>query len=188
MKIYLIRHGETISNKEGRYLGITDVSLSEAGKEKILKKVKEGYYPEYKNQIIYTSGLSRTKETLELIYGEVPFIEEPRFNESNFGIFENKTYEELKENTDYRKWISGDYQANICPGGESYLQMKQRVIEAFSEVLEKQRETRKDVILFLHGGPLVALMEYIHPEEQKTYYEWRFENGECRIQNTDFLV
>ena len=76
MKVYLIRHGETISNKEKRYMGVTDVPLSEEGIEKIRTKVNANYYPDYDGQIIYTSTLSRTKQTLKLIYGEVDYIED----------------------------------------------------------------------------------------------------------------
>lgn len=181
MKIYLIRHGETISNKEKRYMGITDIPLSEEGKKKILKKVSEDYYPEYANQIIYTSALSRTEQTLKLIYGDVPFIKERGFNESNFGDFENKTYEELKDNIEYIKWISGDNFSNVCPNGESYIQMKKRVIESFCKIVNQHKHSDRDIIIILHSGPIVALMEELHPKEQKSYYEWRLENGELYV-------
>lgn len=178
MNVYLIRHGETLSNSEHRYVGITDVSLSESGKDKIKQKVNEKYYPEYSNQIIYTSSLKRTIETLELIYGNVEHIEDERFNESNFGDFENKTYEELKNNPDYQIWISGDNVSNICPNGESYVMMKTRVINAFNEAIEIGKESGRDIIFLIHGGPIVALLEYLNPDEKKTYYEWRIGCGD----------
>ena len=189
MKVYLIRHGETISNKEGRYMGITDVPLSKNGINKIIEKVDEGYYPVYEGQIIYTSKLTRTKQTLKLIYGDVEFIQEERFNESNFGNFENKTYDELKDNPDYIKWISGDNFSNICPNGESYVQMKKRVNEAFVEIVNKHKDEGKDIIIVLHSGPIVALMEKLHPDVTKTYYEWRLENGDYyTIEDVESLV
>lgn len=177
MNVYLIRHGETISNKEGRYMGITDVSLSLEGEEKILKKVSEGYYPGYDGQIIYTSALSRTKETLKLIYGDVDYYEDERFNESNFGDFENKTYEELKDNPDYITWISGDNFSNKCPNGESFVMMKKRVTDAFLDAINRHKDSDKDIIIILHSGPIVALKEYLNPGVTKTYYEWREDNG-----------
>ena len=178
MKVYLIRHGETISNKEKRYMGFTDVPLSDEGIQKILKRVSENYYPKYEGQAIFTSALSRTKQTLELIYGDVPYKQDERFNESNFGDFENKTYEELKNNPDYIKWISGDNFSNKCPGGESFVMMKQRVADAFYDIINKYKDAGKDIIIVLHSGPIVALMETLYPDENKTYYEWRLNNGE----------
>ena len=178
MKIFLIRHGETASNREKRYMGVTDVPLSKEGIEKIQIKVNENYYPEYDGQIIYTSTLLRTKQTLKLIYGDVDFTPEAGFNESNFGDFENKTYEELKDNPDYIKWISGDNFSNQCPNGESYVQMKERVVRAFMEVVNRHKDEGRDIIIILHSGPIVALMETFHPEVPKNYYEWRIGNGE----------
>lgn len=185
MKVYLIRHGETISNKEKRYMGFTDVPLSDEGSQVILKKASENYYPKYEGQIIYTSALLRTKQTLELIYGNVSYIQDERFNESNFGDFENKTYEELKDNPDYIKWISGDNFSNKCPGGESFVQMKDRVTKAFNEIVEKEKESGNDIIIILHSGPIVALMQYLNPNIHKTYYEWRINNGEYYVLDID---
>lgn len=178
MNVYLIRHGETISNKEKRYMGITDVPLSDEGIAKIKDKVYSNYYPEYDNQIIYTSSLSRTIETLKLIYGDVDFTKDPRFNESNFGDFENKSYEELKDNPDYINWISGDSFSNVCPNGESFIQMKERVKKAFYEIIERHKNSDKDLIIILHSGPIVALMQTLYPNENKSYYDWRIDNGE----------
>lgn len=178
MKVYLIRHGETTSNKEKRYMGVTDVPLSEEGIEKIRARMKENYYPKYDGQIFYSSTLSRTRQTLQLIYEAVDFIEEAGFNESNFGDFENKTYEELKDDPDYIKWISGNYLSNQCPNGESYVQMKERVTRTFDKVVKRHKNQGKDIIIVLHSGPIVALMESLHPEVSKNYYEWRLENGE----------
>lgn len=185
MKVYLIRHGETISNKEKRYMGFTDVPLSDEGIQKILTRVSENYYPKYEGQVIYISALSRTKQTLELIYGDVPYKQDERFNESNFGDFENKTYEELKDNQDYINWISGDNFSNKCPGGESFTEMKKRVVDAFNEIIEKEKKTGSDIIIILHSGPIVALMQYLNPNVHKTYYEWRLNNGEYYLLNID---
>ena len=74
MNIYLIRHGKTWANKEHKYIGITDVSVSEEGLLEIRKKCMKSYYPAYNGQIIYTSGLLRTEQTLKQIYGEVSFF------------------------------------------------------------------------------------------------------------------
>lgn len=178
MRVYLIRHGETVSNTEGRYMGATDVLLSEKGKADIGQKIREGYYPKRNGQFFYTSALTRTKETLKLIYGEVDFTEDARLNESDFGDFENKTYEELKDCPEYIKWISGDHFSNVCPNGESYVLMKKRVIEAYKEITQRHRNSGKDIVMVLHSGPIVALMEYLHPDIHKNYYEWRLGNGE----------
>ena len=48
--------------------------------------------------------------------------------------------------------------------------MKQRVLEAFSEI-------REDTVLVCHGGVIAAIMEHLFPEEQKSRYDWQPKNG-----------
>lgn len=178
MKIYLIRHGETLGNKKGCYVGTTDEELSDEGKQKLLDKKSGSYYPSCEGAVFYTSSLTRAKQTLNLIYGDVEYTEDARFNESNFGDFENKTYEELKNNEDYISWISGDNMSNVCPNGESYVQMQKRVLEAFEEIVDKYKESDKNVIIVLHGGPIVAIMQKLNPNSNKTFYDWKLASGE----------
>jgi alpha-ribazole phosphatase len=104
------------------------------------------------------------------LFGDVAYEEDPRFREVDFGIFEMHSYEELKDTNEYRSWCKGDNETNIPPGGESGLQMKHRVLEAFSEINE-------DTVVICHGGVIAAIMEHLFPEENKTRYDWQPKNG-----------
>ena len=129
MTIYLIRHGKTEANEKHLYCGSTDLSLSVAGREEL-----QNIRYDIKNVRFITSGMKRTNETLQMLFGDVPYEIEPRFREVNFGIFEMHSYDELKDNLEYQAWLTGDNEANIPPQGESGEQMKERVLEAFSEI------------------------------------------------------
>ena len=131
MTIYLIRHGRTEANEKWLYCGSTDLSLSEAGREEL-----KGISYDVSNVRFLTSGMKRTNETLKALFGNVPFVEDSRFREVDFGDFEMRSYAQLKDLPEYQAWISGDNEANVPPNGESGLQMKQRVLEAFSEIKE----------------------------------------------------
>ena len=161
MTIYLIRHGKTEANEKKLYCGSTDLSLSESGREEL----RHLHY-DINNVRFLTSGMKRTNETLEILFGAVPFEEDIRFRELNFGIFEMHSYEQLRNTPAYQTWITGDNEANIPPEGESGLQMQRRVLEAFSEIQE-------DTVLLCHGGVIAAIMEYLFPEEKKTRYDWQ---------------
>ena len=102
--LYLIRHGRTEANEKWLYCGSTDLFLSESGAEE-LKKIK---YNVPKNAIFLTSGMNRTEQTLKILFGDVPHKIDRRFREVDFGVFEMKSYESLKEQMDYQAWISGD--------------------------------------------------------------------------------
>ena len=166
MTIYLIRHGKTEANEKHLYCGSTDLSLSETGKAEL----QELHY-DIKNAHFITSGMKRTNETLQILFGDVPYKEDPRFREVDFGVFEMHSYEALKDSPDYQTWITGDNNANIPPKGESGEQMKARVLAAFSEI-------RQDSCIITHGGVIAAIMGHLFPEDKKNLYQWQPNPGQ----------
>lgn len=165
MIIYLIRHGKTEANEKWLYCGSTDLLLSEAGTEELCQ-----LHYDIQNIRFLTSGMKRTIETLQILFGDVPFEVEPRFREVDFGIFEMHSYEELKDTPAYQAWLTGDNEANVPPCGESGVQMKERVLQAYSEIKE-------DTCIITHGGVIAAIMEHLFPNEGKNRYEWQPKNG-----------
>ena len=165
MTVYLIRHGKTEANERHLYCGSTDLPLSPAGASEL-----EGLVYQVQDVRFLTSGMKRADETLHILFGDVPFETDSRFREVDFGIFEMHGYEELKATPAYQAWLTGDNEANVPPKGESGLQMKKRVLEAFSEI-------RKDTVLVTHGGVIAAIMEHLFPEEAKSRYVWQPKNG-----------
>lgn len=163
--LYLIRHGCTEANEKKLYCGSTNLPLSEAGAED-LKKIK---YQVPKDCIYIVSGMKRTEQTLRYLLGDVPYKINPCFREIDFGVFEMKSYEELKNNPEYQEWISGDNEKKIPPKGESAVQMQKRVLEGLKE-LEKES---KAVVLITHGGVIAAIMAHLFPEEEKNRYSWQ---------------
>lgn len=162
--VYLIRHGRTEANEKHLYCGSSDVPLSEAGimeLKKLTYRIKSAHF--------ITSGMKRTEQTLQVLFGKVPHSREPRFREMDFGLFELRSYEEMKDDPAYQAWISGDNEANAAPGGESGVQMQKRAIEAFSEL----KETGRDVVIVTHGGVIAAIMAHLFPEENKNRYQWQ---------------
>ena len=165
MTIYLIRHGKTRANEEKCYCGSSDLPLSEMGIKELCKLKYD-----FRNVRYLTSGMLRTEQTLKLLLGEVPHDRDTRFREVDFGIFELQSYAQLKDTPEYQQWLSGDNEANVPPKGESGEQMKQRVLEAFSELHE-------DTVVITHGGVIAAIMDYLFPQENKTRYDWQPQCG-----------
>lgn len=161
MTIYLIRHGKTAANEQHLYCGSSDLPLSEAGAAELREK---RYLVE--NVRFVTSGMRRADQTLALLFGAVPYRVEPRFREVDFGIFELKSYAQLKDDPAYQAWISGDNEENIPPRGESGAQMTRRVLAAFGEL-------REDTVVITHGGVIAAIMASLFPGEGKNRYQWQ---------------
>ncbi|MBR5247445.1 MAG: histidine phosphatase family protein [Lachnospiraceae bacterium] len=165
MKLYLIRHGRTVANETHLYCGSTDLPLSEKG----IAELQQLHYNIPAGCRFLTSGMLRTEQTLYHLFGDVPHRIDSRFREVDFGVFEGKGYDELKEQPDYQAWISPDNEKNIPPGGESGEQMLQRVLEGLRELQKKQEDT----VLITHGGVIAALMNHLFPEEEKNRYQWQ---------------
>lgn len=165
MSVYLIRHGKTRANEAHLYCGSTDLPLSPAG----LGELKELRYDIHPARFV-TSGMRRTDETLKVLFGDVSFTVDARFREVDFGDFEMKSYDRLKDDPAYQAWITGDNELNVPPNGESGVQMTRRVLAAF-------RELPDGTALICHGGVIAAIMAARFTGEGKHRYQWQPPNG-----------
>ena len=101
-KVVLLRHGESIWNKENRFTGWTDVDLSEKGVEEAKKAGKVLLELGYDFDIAYTSVLKRAIRTLWLTLDEVdlmwiPVINSWRLNERHYGALQGLNKSEMAE-------------------------------------------------------------------------------------------
>ena len=182
MKIYLIRHGLTDANEKHLYCGSTDLQLSQKGREELLQ-IK--YNIDAENTIFVTSGMKRTEETMNILFGNIPHTTDGRFKEIDFGIFEMKSYNELKDTPEYQQWLKGDNHINIAPKGESGAQMEKRVLAAFSDVMA----TDKDTAIITHGGVIAAIMANLFNYENKNRYQWQPKQGHgYLIENDKYYI
>ena len=181
-KIYLIRHGLTEANEKHLYCGSTDLPLSQKGREE-LAEIK---YDIDKSKVCFiTSGMKRTEETLKILFGDIPRVIDSRFKEIDFGIFEMKSYNELKDTAEYQQWLDGDNHANIPPYGESGAQMEKRVLVAFAEI----KGTDKDTVIITHGGVIASIMANLFKEENKNRYQWQPQPGHgYLIENDKYYI
>ena len=168
MTVYLIRHGMTEANEKRLYCGSTDIPLSDTGRE-ALSHLR--YTVSCKKYL--TSGMLRTEETLQLLFGEVPHEKDHRFREVDFGDFEMKSYEMLKDDAAYQDWICGENEKNAPPHGESGDAMTKRVLEAYRDV----QNSGEDTVIVTHGGVIAAIMQSLFPNEGKHRYAWQPKPG-----------
>lgn len=174
-KLYLIRHGLTNANKKGVYLGSTDISLSEDGKQSILSLTQQYEYP--KVQKVYSSPLKRAVETAELIYPN-NFIENiDSLREYSFGIFENRSIDELSADSEYKSWMDGNVK-QPPKGGETKEQFAKRVLNGFNYLMnDMMKNGIFEAALVGHAGVL-SMTLYMFGMPRRTPLEWNMEPGE----------
>ena len=169
--LYLIRHGKTYCNEERLYCGSSDISLSDKGIEELKLLKERNIYP--KCNLNYTSGAKRANETFELLYGHKNYGVKKDFFEYNFGDFELKSYEILKENKDYINWITDNTEEVCCPKGESKLQFYKRIKIAFKDLLREIKDSgESEALLLCHGGTIGTLL-WLFYDNSKNFYEYQ---------------
>ena len=154
--LFLIRHGITQGNLEGRYIGKTDLPLCDEGYSAISRMAQDELYPDV--QKVYSSPLKRCIETADIIYPDryVKRIED--IAECNFGEFENKTADELINVPEYKDWLKGGFDA-CAPSGESFGDFTLRCLNGLEEIFKDMihdQVTRAAVIT--HGGVIMNLL------------------------------
>lgn len=180
-KICLIRHGITEGNKNKLYYGHADIPLAEEGINELKRLAKEGLYPDGSKAEFYTTGLRRTEQTLELIYGKQAHETIEGLREINFGDFEMKSYRELKGLEVYQTWIADKKGELAPPNGESLRAFYKRVVRGFEElkrrhalkvIAMRHKEEEALSIAVCHGGTISAILESIYPRVKDNFYGW----------------
>jgi 2,3-bisphosphoglycerate-dependent phosphoglycerate mutase len=101
-RLVLVRHGESVWNKENRFTGWTDIDLSEAG---VLEGIEAGKLLKqagYHFEVAYTSYLTRAIRTLWLILEQmdllwIPVCKTWRLNEKHYGTLQGLNKSEMAE-------------------------------------------------------------------------------------------
>lgn len=156
-RFYLIRHGETLWNRQGRYQGATDIELSEEGKEQAELLAKRFQYLPL--DAIYVSPLKRAMATAEpvgRITGITPIVDE-HFKEINFGEWEGHSIPELTEKygESYTKFFENPFK-HPFPGEGSFDKVTERSVAGFEALLQKHKG--QHVAIVSHGGLLRVML------------------------------
>jgi 2,3-bisphosphoglycerate-dependent phosphoglycerate mutase len=100
-KLVIIRHGESVWNKENIFTGWTDVDLSDLGREQAKKAGDLIREKGYTFDIAFTSVLKRGEETLRIILNElnlsIPVEKSWRLNERHYGSLQGMNKDEIKQ-------------------------------------------------------------------------------------------
>lgn len=165
MLVYLLRHGKTAWNLEGRYQGRSDIPLCEAGKRELSPA-------DFSPERVYVSPMKRAAETAQLLFPGVQPVVVPGLEEMDFGAFEGKRFRDLADDPAYRAWVEGNC-TGPCPGGEGREDFSRRVCAAFEDLITRERE---QLVIVAHGGTQMAILErYGRPH--RDYFAWQSPNG-----------
>ena len=167
--LVLMRHGESLWNRENRFTGSIDVPLTQKGRAGAAKAALR--CPGLKFDVAYCSPLSRAQETatlfLEALKSDPPLIPEPVLIEKNYGILQGLNKDRVKAtygDAVYDLWHRS-YDVGP-PGGESLYELGLRVHPFVKQVIGEDLRLGKNVLLVAHGNvirSLIMLVEKLDP-------------------------
>ena len=159
-KLYLVRHGQSAGNAEGRFGGHSPTPLSELGIEQA--KLTARALARENINAIYTSDLYRAVQTAEPLAEllKLPIIKTSAFRERNVGVLEGLTFDESKEEfpKDYYALVNRNIQ-HVITKGESYRHLLRRATSALREIFNIHRGEK--VAIFSHTGAICYITLYL---------------------------
>lgn len=172
IELLFIRHGATAGNLQKRYIGYTNEPLCELGIAQIQNLRKQNF----KVERLFVSPMLRTRQTAEILFPQMSYTVVENLKETNFGVFEGKSADELSGDPNYRAWVDSFCRGSV-PGGECIADFKSRCRIAFCEVM-KTIPVNSSVAFIIHGGVIMAIME-AYAQPPRDFYDYHIKNGEC---------
>jgi 2,3-bisphosphoglycerate-dependent phosphoglycerate mutase len=191
MKLVLVRHGQSVWNMENRFTGWTDVALSAKGEEEakaagLLLKANNFTFA-----VAYTSVLKRAIDTLKIIEENMgvtlPTYYSWRLNERHYGALQGLNKDDMRAKygadqvqiwrrsydvkpplltKDDERYPGNDpkykdlTEAEL-PLGECLKDTMARTVPYYNDVIKKDLEAGKDVLVVAHGNSLRSIIKYL---------------------------
>lgn len=168
--VILVRHGESVWNREGRVQGESDVELNERGLEQASLVAER--LADIPLKAVYSSDLGRAVRTAETIAQRhnlaVTRLKELR--EMNYGHWQGLTSEEIRtQHAEEFAQFRQDGLHTRIQDGETALEMRQRVLASFADILA--RHPGETVAVVSHTGPLkIILAEAVEMDPAKRWH------------------
>ncbi len=201
MSIIFIRHGRTAGNERHAYIGAKDEPLSPNGAEELRRAKEQGFYPAADR--LYISPMKRCAQTAAILYPALEPVVVGDFKERNFGRYEGKTFEELKNDAPYMEWVNAGGTAPF-PAGEADEAFRGRVIAAFERMCEEiagEIPTEgsigfhskdavsyaavgagaPDIAVIAHGGTIMTILHHFFAKENEQFFDFYLENGDYYV-------
>ena len=215
IKLVLVRHGDSIWNKENKFTGWTDVELSEKGKIEAHNAGKLLKEKGYTFNVAYTSLLKRAIDTLNIILDEMNLNIEVKksfkLNERHYGALQGLNKDETRKiygEEQVKLWRRSvdvrppaltkddfrypkndikykDLKDEEIPLTENLSDTIKRVIDYYNNEIVKDLLNNKKVIIVAHGNSLRGLIKYLDNMSDEEVVNLELDTGRPIIYELD---
>jgi len=155
MELILVRHGETLFNRERKVQGIADIELNDTGLRQAHQLALS--LKDHEIHQIYSSPLRRAYQTAEAInqFHDVPIHRRSGLMEMDVGDFEGLSFQELRANEkDFlQRWIA-DPAMTKMPNGESIIELQERAWNAIGDIILEA----ENALVVSHNFTIAAIL------------------------------
>lgn len=190
-RLLLLRHGQSLWNRERRFTGWTDIDLSPQGREEARDAGRMMKKAGITVDVAYTSLLKRAIRTLWIVLDEMDLMKIPvtkswRLNERNYGDFEGRSVDEVEElygPEQVRQWRRGFFHrppplpekevarvgenrriepaVGSVPASESLKEVQERLLPLWQNQISADLERGRSVLVVSHGNTIRALVKHL---------------------------
>lgn len=191
MKLILLRHGQSVWNKENRFTGWTDVDLSSKGVEEAINAGKIMKDNNITFDVAFSSVLLRAKKTLDLVLKEmnvnVPVYYSYRLNERHYGALQGLNKDETRKKYGEEQvhiWrrsydvrppmltiddprypgndpLYKDLSKDELPLTECLKDTLERVLPYYNNEIKNHLLKGENVLIVAHGNSIRSIIKYI---------------------------
>jgi len=180
--VYLIRHGETGHNRDGRVQGQTESELSELGREQARLVGERLRGVDFIKA--FSSPRLRAVETHRIaLDGSVPVETHDGLSEIRLGAWEGEKAADLRKKypEDVKRWFHNPSEVHI-EGAETIRGFRQRVARAMTGI--RRANPEGTLAVFAHGGVICVYLT--HLLGMKLDDIWRFKIRNCSVTRVVF--
>jgi 2,3-bisphosphoglycerate-dependent phosphoglycerate mutase len=160
ISVLVCRHGSTVNNDAGVYIGQQDIPLDAGGKEQAQELAQ--FLQQFPIKLIVCSPLSRTMETAQVIAQRFGLQPEPsdRLIPWNVGFMTGQPKAPLKE---VRKYFI-EHPDEPVPGGESFTEFQDKFEIVLHKAIEFSEKQGSIVAIVAHSNQITATEKLINGE------------------------
>lgn len=166
--IFVIRHGETTWNAEGRWQGWADAPLSNLGRQQATHAA--ALVPTMDVEAVYCSDLQRSRDTAAILADalEMTAVEDRDFREYDMGEWQGLTREQIDQSWPGMREAWFRWELAATPGGELTEAFRGRILRAIHRVAARHPGGRALVVA--HGAVIGHLRRLLanHANLHKT--------------------
>jgi len=155
VKLILVRHGQTLWNREKRVQGVSDIMLSNRGRAQANNLARS--LRDEKIDTIISSPLKRAVQTAEAInrFHHLQIEPEENLMELNMGNFEGMAFQEMMKNHgNFLKRWAEDPASVVMPGGESLTDLQERAWGVVERIAGKSGT----ILLAAHNFTIMTIL------------------------------